>query len=228
MKAAIHVFATFLVLSFGLLWQAGCNLDSGLQDPLRPRADLQVTSFSPAQITRRRVITGGVETLRSADGLSIQTRPITLDIFPQPNVTVRINNGVSALITGYSVTYNLQAPGNPPSGLPLFGGALNVFVDAAPVNSNEGLSLGNGPSGATENPLPGAPEQVAGFGNGLTTFTAAVISPEARTFLVLNSSILVANITFFVQDINGNNFTVPAAVALSGVVVVSGENVQGS
>ncbi|MBI4866250.1 MAG: hypothetical protein HY816_04795 [Candidatus Wallbacteria bacterium] len=228
MKAAVHVFATCLLLSFGLLWQAGCNLDSGLQDPLRPRSDMQVLRFTPDLLSPTQVQTGGTQQIRSADGLTITTRPIIQLTFPRPSVSVRVNNGVSALITGYSVTYNFQRPGNPPTGLALYGGPLNIFVDAAPVNSNEGLGLGNGPSASSNNPLPGIPEVVAGFGTGLASFNIDVLSPEAEDLLLLTPNNIIANIVFFVQDINGNNFSIPAAVTLSPQVLSSsGGTVQG-
>ena len=222
MRIAFSLFTTCLVLSLALIWLAGCNLDGGLEDPFRPKADVQVLRFTPVLLGPTRVQTDGSQQVTSSDGLTTSTRPITEILFPRPPVKGRVNNGVSALITGYSITYTFQRPGNPPTGLALYGGPLNVFIDAAPVSSGTGLASGNGPAGQDLIRFPPVPTTTAAFGVGTATFSMEVISPEARDLLVLSPNVVVANITFFVQDINGNNFTVPAMMTLSSTVITEG------
>ncbi len=197
--------ALFLFLaSFGLLWQTGCNPDLGLNDPLRPQADVQVLSYTPTTVQPSQ--TGAQLTL------------------PTPSVSLRVNNGVSALVTSYSVVYTFAQPGSPSTGLALFGGPLNVFIDAAPVVSTLGNATGNGPAGGAAGGTLTDQAQ-AGFGTGLVTFNVDVVSREAEEFLfptngTPNPNLVEANVTFFLEDINGHSFTLPSRITLSTTVLV--------
>jgi hypothetical protein len=208
MRTAASLFLTCLFLTAALVWQAGCNPDVGLDDPLRPKADLQIVGFSPVFLQPTEVPTGGSVTSRTET--TVTSRPETRLVVANTTVKARVNNGVSTLITSYSVAYTFQRSGNPSTGLALYGGPLNVFIDAAPMPTTIKTDTGGGEAASGDTVAP-------------TEFAIDVLSEEAEGMLANNPNLLIANITFFCEDVNGHRFIVPAAMTLSSEALVSGQ-----
>lgn len=207
MRTAASLFVTCLFLTAALVWQAGCNPDVGLDDPLRPKADLQVIGFTPGFLQPTEIPTGGSVTSRT--DTTVTSRPETRLVVPNAKIQVRVNNGVSALITSYSVAYTFQRSGNPNTGLALYGGPLNVFIDAPAMPQSIA-------TGTTESTGTGATSD-------FLEFAVDILSDEAEGMLANNPNLLVANLTLFCEDVNGHRFTVPAAMTLSSEALVSGQ-----
>ena len=212
MRTAASLFVTCLFLTAALVWQAGCNPDVGLDDPLRPKADLQVVGFSPVFLQPTEIPTGGSVTSRTET--TVTSRPETRLVVPNSTVQVRVNNGVSTLITSYSVAYTFQRAGNPSTGLALYGGPLNVFIDAPPMTTT--IQTDSSATGGTADTATNATATP-------TEFAIDILSDEAEGMLANNPNLLVANITFFCEDVNGHRFIVPAAMTLSSESLISGQ-----